>query len=63
MVFPMLNLTEKQVDQLADVLSDIALLITASTIVPSFISQFEPLHLIAGAIISFAFWFTSIKIS
>lgn len=63
MVFSMLKLTERKAEQLADILADIALLIAASAIVPSFISEFNPIHLVAGIIISVTFWFTSIKMS
>ena len=53
----------KQFEQLADILSDIALLTTASTIVPSILLKFEPISFTFGIIISVILWLYSIKIS
>ena len=63
MAFSMLNLTEKQVEQLADVLADVALLVTASTVVPSILLEFNAIPFTLGIIISLFLWLYSIKIS
>lgn len=63
MVFSMLKLTDKQVEQLADILTDLALLVTASTIVPSILLEFNATQFILGLIASIFLWLYSIKIS
>ena len=42
MAFPMLNLKEKRLGKVADILADIGVLVAASTILPSILVKFNP---------------------
>lgn len=61
MKFPTIKLTDEQIKQIASILSDIGTLTAASTIIPFLLSEFRPIQLIIGGIISSFFWLISIK--
>ena len=62
MAFPMLNLTEKQLGKVADILADIGVLVAASTILPSILVKFNLRIVILGLIATLILFFFSIKI-
>lgn len=62
MAFPMLNLTEKQLGKVADILADIGVVVAASTILPSILVKFNLRIVILGLIATLILFFFSIKI-
>ena len=63
MRLPTLQLAEKEIDQLADILGDIGTVVAVATILPSIFSEFNLTLMMEGVIISVIFWVASIKIS
>ena len=61
MVFSMLKLTERQFEQIALILSDIGIVVIASTILPSILITFNLRAAILGLISSMILFLLSIK--
>lgn len=60
MQLPAIKLTEKQIDRLSEISSNIATVVLASVILPAILDKFDPTSILIGSLITLSFWMASI---
>lgn len=54
------KLNQKQIEKLSDIASDLALVSTASVILPAAFDKFDPTKILLGSTVAIAFWLISL---